>query len=82
MSKTEELKKKWAKDASKLLVGRKITHCRYMIQKEMDAMGWYKAPLVIQLDDGNLIYPAMDDEGNDGGALYTNDDSLEVIPTI
>jgi hypothetical protein len=38
----------------------------------------------MQLDDGTLVYPSMDDEGNDGGVLYyqkegSNDYVLPVI---
>jgi hypothetical protein len=33
-------------------------------------MGWARRPLVIELDDGTLMFASRDDEGNDGGALF------------
>jgi len=35
-----------------------------------EQMGWYSRPIVIHLDDGSMIFPSQDDEGNDGGALF------------
>ena len=55
--------------AEKMLFGRRITGIKYMSTKEADEFGWYKRPIIIILDDGTEIYPQMDDEGNDGGAL-------------
>jgi hypothetical protein len=64
------------------LQGRKIVDARYMTQKEADQMGWYSRPLVLILDDGNLLYPSADDEGNDGGALFTNDKDNNGFPVL
>jgi hypothetical protein len=49
---------------------------------EAEEFGWYQKPIVIQLDDGNLIYPSADDEGNNGGALFTNNEADPVLPTL
>lgn len=73
---------RWTKEASDLLVGRKIVRVRYMTQEECDHLGWTAKGIVIHLDDGNLIYPSRDDEGNDAGALFTNSDELPTIPVI
>ena len=73
---------RWTKEASDLLVGRKIVRVRYMTQEECDHLGWNAKGIVIHLDDGNLIYPSRDDEGNDAGALFTNNDELPTIPVI
>ena len=71
MAKTEvSIDKKWTDYAEKHLVGRTITQVRYMSEEETTNMGWYKRPLVISLDDGTMLFPSMDDEGNDGGALF------------
>jgi len=51
------------------LVGRRITAVRWMTKKEQKDMMWYCRPVVLQLDDGTLMWPQSDDEGNDGGAL-------------
>ena len=62
------LKEKWSA-SYKPLVGRKIIEVRWMTAAEQKACAWYRAPIVIQLDDGTLLIPQSDDEGNDAGAL-------------
>lgn len=52
-----------------LLVGKTIRSVFYMGAGDMENMGWYKRPLVIQFTDGTHIIPQTDNEGNDGGAL-------------
>ena len=37
---------------------------------------------VMQLDDGNLVYPSQDDEGNGAGALFTNDKKNPTLPVL
>jgi len=59
--------KHWNAYGKKHLVGRKIESVRWMSDEE--AGDWYKRPIVIHLDDGTLLYPSKDDEGNDGGTL-------------
>jgi len=78
----EDLKKHWAKDAAKHLVGRKIVKVRYLKEDETEDLMWSNAPLIIFFDDGSYIYPSSDDEGNDGGALFTSHSDLSVIPVI
>jgi hypothetical protein len=65
---TEQTKARWEK-AFQPLVGRKITSVRWMMKEEQKEAGWYSSPIILQLDDGTLLYPQSDDEGNDGGAL-------------
>ena len=82
MSKVIEAR--WVKTASKVLVGRKIVAARYMSSKEAEDMGWYSRPVVFELDDGTLLYPSQDDEGNNGGALFihggaSGEDCLPVL---
>lgn len=72
----------WTDKAKEQFVGRKIVSARYMSKEEADEMGWYSRPVVLQLDDGNIIYPSQDDEGNDGGALFTNDEKEYVMPVL
>ena len=57
----------WNNYGKKHLVGRKIESVRWMSDDE--AGDWYDRPIVIHLDDGTLLYPSRDDEGNDGGTL-------------
>jgi len=62
----------WAEVAETHLLGRTIVGCRYMSREEAEGMDWYSRPLVLELDDGALVFPSRDDEGNDGGALFGN----------
>jgi len=77
-----DIEKKWAKVASDMLVGRKIVRARYMSEVEKESMGWRNRPVVLQLDDGNMIYASSDDEGNDAGAIFTNSEKHPVLPVI
>jgi len=72
----------WTKIAANLLEGKKINKVRYMTEEEKDILGWSNRSLVIQLDDGNLIFPSQDDEGNGPGALFSNDEKIPVLPVI
>jgi len=72
----------WVKEAEEQLLGRKIVRVRYMTAEEAQDMDWYCRPVVMVLDDGNLIYPSCDDEGNNGGALFTNNQANPVLPVL
>lgn len=61
------------------LTGKTIASVRYMTEQECKGLMWYKRPLVIRFTDGSYIIPQMDDEGNDGGAMYYQDDAQESI---
>lgn len=73
---------KWTRIAAAQLVGRTITKVRYMSQEEADDLGWYSRPVVMILSDGNVVFCSADDEGNNGGALFTNDKDQPVLPVI
>ena len=68
-------------DRFKFLVGCKIIKVDYMTNKECEDLGWYKRPIQIHLDNGAILSPQADDEGNDGGALFTGwkDESLAPV---
>mgnify|MGYP003348420471 CR=1 FL=1 len=76
------LRKKWSKLASDLLVGRKIVKVRYMTNEEQENHMWSRKSVVIHLDNGVIIYPSADDEGNDAGAIFTTQGELSVLPVI
>jgi len=78
----QELTDVWNKRVSKLLVGRKIIKVEYTSQKDAEEQGWYKRPVQIQLDNGVWLTPTSDDEGNDGGAIYTNLKGNSIIPVL
>jgi len=79
MDKTE---KRWTKVARDILLNRTITGVRYMNKEEADVFGWYKRPLSFHLDNGVWITASQDDEGNDGGALFTTDKREHCLPVI
>ena len=72
----------WTDEAKEQLLNRKIVGVRYMTTEEMEDLGWYCRPIVLTLDNGNMIYPSADDEGNDGGALFTCNQANPVIPVM
>ena len=76
-------KKDWSQ-RFRNLIGKRIVSVRYLTKEETDASGWYSAPIVIELEDGQALIPQQDDEGNDGGALWiANSKCLDdLIPVI
>jgi|TARA_R110002020_G_scaffold168670_1_gene357572 hypothetical protein len=77
-----DTRKRWNKICQKHLIGKRIIQVRYMNQKELDDLGWEQTPLVIFFNDGSYMFPSQDDEGNDGGSLFTSFKDLSVIPVI
>ena len=79
----EELRARWGRDAHEKLVGRKIVAVRYMSEAEVDGLQWYgRAAVVIQLDNGVILFPSQDDEGNGPGAVFTSMQDFPTIPVI
>lgn len=73
----------WDEKARKVLKGKTIVEARYLNDKEMEGMGWYKRPICFFLNDGTSCIISMDDEGNDGGSLFfliNNKD--DILPTL
>ena len=77
-----DTRKRWNKICQKHLIGKRIIQVRYMNQKELDDLGWEQTPLVMFFNDGSYMFPSQDDEGNDGGSLFTSFKDLSVIPVI
>lgn len=82
MPEKETTDQRWNRIAQKMLVGKKIKAVSYMTQKEASSMGWCKRPVIIELDDGSHFFPSADDEGNDGGALFTSDKDNPTLPVL
>jgi len=61
---------RWHKAANAALVGRRITAVRWMSEAEVESFGWRDPAIVLELDDGGVLIPQRDDEGNDAGALW------------
>lgn len=78
-----ELREFWGNKSSNFLVGKKVRRVRYLTDEERDDLGWFRSPLVIEFEDGHWLVPMSDDEGNDGGTLWTSSGTeLSIIPTI
>jgi len=55
------------------LIGKKIIRIRPITAAERESEGWdndHSATSVLELDDGTIIYPSQDDEGNGAGTLF------------
>jgi hypothetical protein len=58
------------------LIGKKITSVRPMLDEEYKNVGWSipdrndEVSVIIELDDGTLLYPSCDGEGNNGGIVF------------
>ena len=76
MLKPEEIEPYWTKKASDLLLNKKIVAVRYLTDEEKEDLGWYARCIVIQLNDGTMIFPSRDDEGNNAGSLFTTNEDL------
>lgn len=59
----------WA-EKLKPLVGRTIVGVRYLDAGEIVRLGITHQAVCLQLDDGALLWPMADDEGNDAGTLF------------
>jgi hypothetical protein len=52
------------------IIGRTIVDVRAMYPEEMNMLMWYGAPgSVITMDNGAMVVPMMDEEGNGAGSL-------------
>jgi hypothetical protein len=78
----QELQNQWQKDCNAFLKGKTIKQTFYLPKKNADEMGWFSRPLVILFTDGSYMYAMSDDEGNDGGAMFTSSKDLPVIPVL
>lgn len=74
---------RWTKYATDKLVGRTIVGLNYMTDHNADELEWHNRPLVLELDDGTLLVPQRDDEGNDGGAMtWENGNEYGTFPVL
>jgi len=72
----------WKKAISNKLVGKTIKDVSFMPHDDAEEWGWYKRPIMINLSDGHQLIISQDDEGNDGGSVFTSYEDLPVIPTL
>ena len=75
--------KYWQDLVNKHLVGKYITKVEWLNPKDsMKLLGWDCQPCEIHLNDGTVITPSADDEGNNAGALFTNIRELPCCPVF
>ena len=77
-----EIEDYWTNEASYLLLGKKITRVRYVSHREAEDMEWTSRPVAFMLETGVWVFASMDDEGNDGGALFTSHPEKSVLPVL
>jgi len=75
--------KYWQKLVNKHLVGKYITKVEWLNPKDSKKLlGWDYQPCELHLNDGTIITPSADDEGNNAGALFTNIQELPCCPVF
>ena len=75
--------KYWQDLVNKHLVGKYITKVQWLNPKDTKKLlGWDSQPCEIHLNDGTVITPSADDEGNNAGALFTNIQELPCCPVF
>ena len=63
--------------------GRTIVKVRKMTVDECEEQDWYgPASCVLVLDNGTILYPSSDEEGNQGGALFGVSDHTEFFVAV
>ena len=62
-------RQRWTEHARQHLQGRTIVQVEYMEDEEARDLDWSELPLVLTLDDGTVLVPMRDDEGNGAGAV-------------
>ena len=73
----------WQDLVNKHLVGKYITKVQWLNPKDTKKLlGWDYQPCEIHLNDGTIITPSADDEGNNAGALFTNIQELPCCPVF
>jgi hypothetical protein len=77
-----ETEKRWTEIATKQLEGKIVRSVRYMTDEEAEGLDWSCKPLVIEFDDGSFIFPSRDDEGNDGGTIFTSNEENDILPVL
>jgi hypothetical protein len=66
------------------LLDRRIVEVRYLTPDECRRQMWCFTGVALVLDDGTIVYPARDAEGNDAGALHgvAGDGTQFVLPEL
>lgn len=82
LTKHIELMKNQIPHSFKQLIGKTIAKIEYLSNEECNELMWFSRPVVIVFTDGTYMVPVVDEEGNDGGALwYEHNGASTVIYT-
>jgi len=72
--------RKYTSNIRKHLIGRTITDVKWLSADESKRlMDWDYQPCEIFLDNGTILTPGADDEGNNAGVIFTN---IKKIPLL
>ena len=66
----KEIEARWNREAAECLLGRTVVEARYMTEAEAENYCWDDRPVMIRFDNGLVLIPSSDDEGNNGGAIF------------
>lgn len=70
----------WVEHAENHMLGKTVARVRYLTKEEAAQIGWDCRPLCIQFDDGSIIFPSSDDEGNSAGTMFGQDTPVGLPP--
>ena len=76
---TERLHEATQRKLQRMLLGQKVKEIRWLTKEEADESGWYYQPIQITFENGVMLAPMSDDEGNEAGAMATNIPKMETI---
>lgn len=65
----KEIEAHWTNFAKEKLVGRKIVDVMYLKGTEASDLMWDERPIILELDDGTVLFPLRDSEGNGPGTI-------------
>jgi hypothetical protein len=87
MKSKRDIRRYWNAKAFDFFRGKKIAMARYLTEREMitffggEKLGSNRVPIILEFDDRSYAIPFMDDEGNDGGAIYLSNEE-GVLPVL
>ena len=76
---TERLHEATQRKLQRMLLGQKVEEIRWLTKEEAEESGWYYQPIQITFENGVMLAPMSDDEGNEAGAISTNIPKMETI---
>ena len=75
-----DIMRDWSGEATKLFKDKVVSHIRYTNAENMLDLIWNTSAPIVFFTDGSYLMASADDEGNSGGAFFTGEDEMEIIP--